>query len=112
MRGWAAPVLTLDVEPYGAVQAVTVDGKRIETRESGRSLWSLTVYAVPRQGFEVILQVDPSQAMNLQVSDQTWKGVPGVLDSVGSSIQPRPEDMMPMPNFDYGTVVVRTLRVD
>jgi hypothetical protein len=107
-----APVMVLDVEPYAVVQAVTIGGKRIETPESDRSLWSLTFYAVPMEGFQVVLEIDPSQAVNLQVSDQTWELVPDVLDNLDSAIQPRPEDMMPMPNFDYGTVVVKTLRTD
>jgi hypothetical protein len=107
-----APIIMLDVEPYTAVQAVTIDGKRIESRESERSLWSLTYYAVPTDGFEVILEVDPSQAMNIQISDQTWELVPEVLDNLDTPFQPRSEDMMPMPNFDYGTVVVKTLRID
>jgi hypothetical protein len=33
-----APVMMLDVEPYGAIQAVTVAGKRIEPIESKRNL--------------------------------------------------------------------------
>jgi hypothetical protein len=107
-----APVMMLDVEPYGAVQAAIIDGKRIEAIESERDLWSLTVYAVPREGFGITLEVDLAQPIDLQVSDQTWELVPGVLDSEGLSIQPRMEDMMSMPNFDYGTVVARTLRVD
>jgi hypothetical protein len=105
-------VMMLDVEPYGAVQAAIIDGKRIEAIESERDLWSLTVYAVPRERFGITLEVDPAQPIDLQVSDQTWELVPGVLDSEGLSIQPRMEDMMSMPNFDYGTVVARTLRVD
>ena len=30
---------------------------------------------------------------------------------VGTTFPPRPDDMMPMPNFDYGTVVVRTVEI-
>jgi hypothetical protein len=107
-----APVMMLDVEPYGAVQAVTVEDKRIEPIESTRNLWSLTYYSVPADGFQVKLEIDPSQAIKLQVSDQTWELVPEVLDGLGAAVQPRSPAMMPMPNFDYGTVVVKTLRVD
>ena len=103
----SAPVLLLDVEPYGAVQAATVEGKRIEAIESQRALWSLTYYALPADGLNIVLELDPAQPVTLQVSDQTWDLVPEVLDSLGISIQPRSQDMMPMPNFDYGTVVVK-----
>ena len=72
----------------------------------------MTYYAVPTDGFELILEVDPSQAMTIQISDQTWELVPEVLNNLDTAFQPRLEDMMPMPNFDYGTVVVKTLRID
>jgi hypothetical protein len=107
-----APVIMLDVEPYAAVQAATIAEKRLEAIESPRKLWSLTYYAVPKDGFEVTLELDPSEVISLQVSDQTWDLVPEVLTSLGTTIQPRPRDMMPMPNFDYGTVVVKTLNVE
>jgi len=107
-----APVIMLDVKPYDAVQAVILDGKRIDTIESEREIWSLTYYAVSTDGFEVILEIEPSQPINIQISDQTWYMPPDFINSLGIAIQPRPEDMMPMPNFDYGTVVVKTLRID
>jgi hypothetical protein len=107
-----APVIMLDVEPYAAVQAVNIAGKRIESIASGRNLWSLTYYAAPTAGFEAVLEVDPSQAIKLQVSDQTWELVPEVLDGSGLAIQTRSDDMMPMPNFDYGTVVVGVAVID
>jgi hypothetical protein len=58
------------------------------------------------------LELDPSQAINLQVSDQTWELIPEVLGALDAPFQPRSTAMMPMPNFDYGTVVVKTLRMD
>ena len=44
--------------------------------------------------------------------DQTWELTPAVLDGSGMAIQPRTDDMMAMPNFDYGTVVVRVAALD
>jgi hypothetical protein len=108
----SAPVIMLDVEPYTVVQAATIAGKRLETIESSRNLWNLTYYAPPMDGFEIALELEPSQAVNLQVSDQTWELVLEVLDNLDIAVQPRPADMMPMPNFDYGTVVVKTLSLD
>jgi hypothetical protein len=107
-----APIIMLDVEPYESVQAVIFDGKRIESIESEINAWNLTYYAVPQDGFEITLELDPLQAINLQISDQTWELAPEVLDQLGLVIQPRSKDMMPMPNFDYGTVVVTTLNFD
>jgi len=107
-----AEVLLFDVEPYQAVRAATIDGKRVETRESQRDLWSLTYYAVPAEGIDITLELDPAQTINLQISDQTWELTADVLDTLGAAYQPRPANMMPMPNFDYGTVVVTTLNLE
>ena len=107
-----APVILLDVAPYSAVQTVTLAGTHLAPPSSERDLWSLTYYAVPLQGFEITLELDPSADINLQVSDQTWNLTPKVLDSLGTAYKSRPADMMPMPNFDYGTVVVKTLNLE
>jgi hypothetical protein len=107
-----APVLLLDIEPYAAVRAVTVEGDRMESVESTRDLWSLTYYALPPEGIDVLLELDPVQPVTIQASDQTWEPTPEVLASLSAGYQPRTDEMMPMPNFDYGTVVARTLFVD
>lgn len=104
-----APIVMLDVEPYEAVFGVIMNGERMVVEESDRDLWNLTYYAVPPNGFEITLELDPSQAIRLQISDQTWELVPEVLDRLDLDIQPRRTDMMSMPNFDYGTVVVKTV---
>ncbi|MBC8506633.1 MAG: M28 family peptidase [Anaerolineales bacterium] len=107
-----AEVMLFDVEPYQAVRAATIADKRIEAPPSERHLWSLTYYAVPSEGIQITLELDPALTVQLQVSDQTWDLTADVLDSLGSEYQPRPADMMPMPNFDYGTVVVKTLTLE
>jgi hypothetical protein len=108
----SAEVFMLDVEPYAAVRGATIAGKRIESRESQRSLWSLTYYAIPERGFDITLKLDPTQDIRLQISDQTWDLIPEVLKILENEYQSRPADMMPMPNFDYGTVVVKTFPLD
>ena len=89
-----ASIIMLDVEPYEAVQAVIFNGKRIESIEFEINAWNLTYYAVPQEGFEITLELDPLQAINLQISDQTWELAPEVLDQLGLVIQPRSKDMM------------------
>ena len=101
----------LDAEPNEAVKSATVADTYLTPPSSERSLWSLTYYAVPPTGFEIILELDPSAEITLQLSDQTWDLTPEVLDSLSNDYQPRPADMMRMPNFDYGTVVVTTFRL-
>ena len=107
-----AEVILFDVAPYEAVRAVSIAGKRIEPRESERDLWSLTYYAVSGDGFEITLELDATIPTELQISDQTWDLTPEVLDNLDTAIQPRSADMMPMPNFDYGTVIVKTVPLD
>ena len=102
------PVMVLDVRRYAAVQAVAIDEERIEPPESDASLWSLTCYGVPPEGFRALLEIDPAQEIEGETGDQTWELTPDLLDELGMTIQPRTADMMPMVTFDHGTVVVRT----
>jgi len=102
-----APAIYLDVEPRTAVHAVIIDGQRINTPESERNLWSLHLCGVPSEGIEITLEVEPSQPLALQITDISME-LPAIP---GMTVQPRPDDMMPMPNFDYGTVVARTLEI-
>jgi hypothetical protein len=102
-----APIMALDVEPRAALHAVVIDGQRMDVPESEQSLWSLIHHTVPPEGIDITLEVEPSQSLTLQVSDNSRE----LPDIPGTTFQPRADDMMPMPNFDYGTVVVRTLSI-
>ena len=77
------------------------------TPESKRNLWSLQYYGVPPEGIEITLEIGPSQSLTLQASDISWE-LPSI---VGTTFQPRQDDMMPKPNFDYGTVVVTIVEI-
>jgi hypothetical protein len=103
-----APILMLDVQPGEAVRAAVLNGKRIENTEPAGGLWSLTYYAPPPEGFEITLELDPVMAVTLQEIDQTWYLLPEVLATLETDYRERPKAMMRMPNFDYGTVAVRT----
>jgi hypothetical protein len=97
----------LDVEPRAAVRAAVIDGQRRDVPESEQNLWSLTHRTVPPEGIEITLEVEPAQPLTLQVSDNSRE----LPDIPGTTFPPRPDDTMPFPNFDYGTVVVRTFHV-
>jgi hypothetical protein len=107
-----AEVLMIDIKPYRAVRAVTIGKKRMEAPVSARELWELTYYAVPAGGFGIVLEVDPSEPVELQVTDQSWDLLPEVLDTLEEGYRLCSKDMMRMPNFDYGTLVVRSLRFE
>jgi hypothetical protein len=99
-----APIVYLDVAPRAALRAAVVDGRRVEVPGSEQSLWSLTHRTVPAEGLEIALEVEPAQSLTLQVGDNS-RDLPEIP---GTTLPPRPDDTVPFPNFDYGTVVVRT----
>ena len=106
-----APVATVEVDPYEAVFTAEIGNSRIVAPESNRSLWQMTYYALPPEGVEIVLELDAATPVRFQVSDRTWEVVPAVLEMVGSQ-EGRGNDMMPMPNFDYGTVVAVSGEID
>jgi hypothetical protein len=100
-------MMSLDVEPRAAVLAISINEQRMETPESDRNQFSLYHRTVPPEGIIITLEADPSKSLTLQVSDISRE----LPDVPGTTFQPRSDDMMPMGNFDYGTVVVTTLDI-
>jgi hypothetical protein len=107
----SAPVIELDIAPYQAVIAVTLDGKRYATSESNRDLWTLIYYGVPAEGIELVLEVDANEPLSVQVIDSTWDLLLEVIEDSGVTYSERTSAMMRMPNFDYGTVVASTFDI-
>ena len=65
--------------------------------------WGMIYYGVPSEGIEIALEVDPNQRpLQITVADQSRE----LPDIPGQSFRPRPPEMIPRANFDYGTVVV------
>jgi len=102
-----APVIDLDVEPRTAVRAAIINGQQTIIPESDENLWNMEYLGVPLEGIEITLEVESSQSLILQVFDISME----LPDIPGMTFPPRPENMMPLPNFDYGTVVVRILEI-
>ena len=97
-----APVVTMDIEPGEAVRAAAVGGRRAEN-ESSRDVWGMIYYAAPPQGIEIALELDPAQPLRIVVSDQS-RELPDI-----PSFRPRPAEMIPRANFDFGTVVITSV---
>ena len=102
-----APVLMLDLEPRSSVQAVTIAGQRLDVVQTSTGLWGLTYYAVPPEGIDITIESDPYQRLTIQVADNT----PQLPQMADFTVQPRAADMMPMANFDYVTMVIKTIEV-
>ncbi|MCK4803012.1 MAG: hypothetical protein KAT88_00570 [Spirochaetes bacterium] len=89
---------------------MVIDSRRIENldeSEEEENLWSMTYYAVPPEGIEITLEIEPSSPLQIQLTDQSRE----LPDIPGTSFSPRPDDMIPMPNFDYVTVVVTSMDI-
>ncbi len=67
----------------------------------------MTYYAVPPEGIEITLEIEPSSPLQIQLTDQS-RELPDIPET---SFSPRPDDMIPMPNFDYVTVVVTSMDI-
>lgn len=72
---------------------------------------NLTYYSVPEEGFEITLELNPTGSVDLQLSDRTWDLPTELLREKSIEIKPRPADMMRMPNFDYDSIVVTTIKL-
>ena len=106
----SASIITMDVTPRRVVQAITIDGQRIAKPEGltkKNDYWGLIYYAVPPEGILVTLELDASQPLNVKLTDQSWD----LPEIPGMKIRQRPGNMIPMPNFDYGTVVTNSFEL-
>jgi hypothetical protein len=99
-----APVITMDIEPGGAVRAAAIEAWRTANESSGDA-WGMIYYAAPPQGIEITLEIDPAQPLRIVVSDQSRE----LPDIPGRPFRPRPVEMIPRANFDYGTVVITSV---
>jgi hypothetical protein len=85
---------------------VTIKGERFvnEVRRSKTSSnsWALNYYAPPAEGFEVTLEVNPSQPLKLRVVDQTYE----LPQMAGAPFKARPDHLMPAPFTNSDTTQV------
>jgi hypothetical protein len=104
----AANLVTIDMKPSEAIQSITIDQQRISKPRTSSDYLGLIYYAIPPEGIIVNLDLDPTKKINALLTDQSWDlpVIPGL------KIRPRSEDMIPMPNFDYGTVLVRSFQLN
>jgi hypothetical protein len=106
----SASIITMDVTPCRVVQSITIDGQRIakpEELKGKNDYWGLIYYAVPPEGIMVTLELDASQPLKVKLTDQSWD----LPEIPGMEIRQRPSNMIPMPNFDYGTIVTNSFEL-
>ena len=104
-----APVLEMDIRPSLYVKTIQVnDGEVLTVKPNKIGLVSVVFYTPSQEGIELTLVVDGSQELNVQIFDKTWE-LPTIP---GKEFNNRSDDMIPMPNFDYGTIVVDVFKIN
>lgn len=98
-----AEVVTLYADADAEVASSSVNGKEIKGRYGNRP-WALRYFGLPQEGIEVTLVSSKvGTPINVRVVDQSY-GLP-------SSVQPRPENMMPaMLPFTDSTFVSKSFK--
>ena len=66
----------------------------------------LSYMGVEKGGFEIELEMEPGADLAIEVTDQS-RALPAELEH---KYRPRPPDMIPMPNFDYACVLLKTFK--
>lgn len=91
-----APLMCIYGEPNSEIRETVINGKRTAF-EQGRTTastnvpWVMRYYALPAEGLELVLELQPQAQVKLRVVDQSYE-LP-VLPNF--SVTARPEDLMP-----------------
>ncbi len=101
---WAT---SITAQADSGIRAVTVAGHRVDLASEPpdqRTTWSMNYAALPAGGVELTLELAPGAPITLLVSDIAH----GLPEIPGTTVQPRPAEMMPAP-IDVGdATLVRT----
>jgi Peptidase family M28 len=96
-----APIFFLYVQTDEPAQSITINNQRL-TRKVGTG-WVAQYYAVPAEGVDLTLQVQSPAKVQMKAMDISY----GLPELPGTSIQARPNDLMPVPYF-YSDVTLVT----
>lgn len=102
-----APMLWVYVDRQAELVGAAVDGKPIDaaTLSASAPPWSLTYWAPPADGFELMLEVRAGTSVDIRVVDR----VDGLPEIAGTSFQPRPDTMTSTPTLAIGRLSNATL---
>ena len=95
----------MSVQIKSEILGAAVDGKRLDSNQAPgepQKNWSLSYFAVPKEGIELALETKSTQPVAVQVVDESY-GLP-LLD--GTTFMVRPAHMMPAPYFRSDFTVV------
>lgn len=87
-----APLIAVYGEPDTAIREVVINGKRADLQQgSAKASWVMRYYALPAEGLELVLELQPQRQVKLKVVDQSYE-LPVLPDFSASA---RPENLMP-----------------
>ncbi len=92
-----ASLIQIAADPSVRVLSASINGARVTGGETSSSApkvrWGLLYYAPPPEGIYLTLEIDPSRALKLVLSDQSY-GLPQIP---GMALTPRPDSLVPAP---------------
>jgi len=105
-----APVVSVQVESDAEVQAIQVNGKRVDYsgmpgRTRGQKNWGMRYYGLPAEGIELSLEMTSAEPLKIRVVDQSY----GFPEAAIASRQARPANIIPAPYpFGEATLVTKS----
>ena len=102
-----APIMTFSLKHSSTIHSVKIDNLLVDNYECTKEeSLDLTYMGVQKDGFEIELEMDQDSDFEVEITDQS-RTLPAELEN---KFSPRPNDMIPMPNFDYSTVLKKTVK--
>jgi len=101
-----APIMSVSLKHSSAIQAVRIDNHLVENYKCTKDeSLELTYMAVPENGFVIELEMVPKGEIEAVIAAQS-RSLPAELEH---NFRPRFNDMIPLPNFDYSTILIKTI---
>ena len=91
-----APLISVYCEPDTEIREIVINGKRTALEQgsvtaSAKAPWVMRYYALPAEGLELVLELQPQAQVKLKVVDQSYE-LPALPNF---SVTARPENLMP-----------------
>src|SRR5436853_5652158 len=83
-----APLVTIYGDTKAHVAAYSIGEKRMENKN--KQDWALRYYAIPKDGFDLTLEIKGAGPVTLMATDQSY----GLPENLASLMRPRPDYMM------------------
>ena len=100
-----APVLSVFVSQSEPVLKAIVNGKEMSPMRPGAGSWSMQYYGAPPEGIDLVLDVQASGVIHIQVEDASY----GLPEEIVARYGSRPRNIIPAPaRFNDCTLAAKT----